>query len=352
MKTHRQSKAAAAANEGWKPIMDAAFAGDSRKVSHLLKAGTDPNVLSPTNHRHRPLHRAIERKKTVPRNARHEEVVRTLLDAGADPKLRGTHGQHTALQLSAIDSPRFVPLLLDRFRPLDFWHACVMLDEKSVAALLKKDAALASMPDENGWLPLHYVAASALFSAKPQALKEQIRLVGLLLDAGANINGMYDYQSTWPIPVLYFACGYHNNPELTEFLLQRGAVPYDNESVYHASDEGHAECLAVIEKHADPRKLKDECTKCLRTQLHWGRTRGMAWLLAHGADPNSLYPDTGRSALHSAAQRGASEKVIATLLKHGADPFATSRDGQTAIDIAKAMKKSRVLKQLQAYKKG
>lgn len=351
MKTHRKSRVAAAAGKGWKPIMDAAYAGDPRKVKQLLEAGADPNVLSPTPHRHRPLHRAIERKKTAPRGKGHEQVVRVLLDAGADPALRGTHGLHTALQLAAIDEPRFVPLLVDRFKPLDFWHACVMLDDKRVAALLKKDASLASTRDENEWLPLHYVAASKLFDAKPQAVKAQIRTVQLLLDAGADVNGTFGYNGTWPIPVLYYACGYHNNPALTGYLLQRGAEPYDGESVYHASDEGHAECLAVIERHADSRKLKAECTKCLRTQLHWGRTRGMAWLLAHGADPNAVLPqvpyaDAGHSALQAAAKNGASEKVIATLLAHGGEPMAKLRDGKTAIDIARAAKKHRVVEQL------
>jgi hypothetical protein len=36
-----------------------------------------------------------------------------LLDRGADRALRGTHGQHTALQLAAVDSPAFVPLLIE-----------------------------------------------------------------------------------------------------------------------------------------------------------------------------------------------------------------------------------------------
>ncbi len=351
MKTSKRVGKPAKAKD-WKPIMDAAYAGDPRKIQSLLKAGADPNVLSPTNHHHRPLHRAIERKKTAPRNERHEEVVRVLLAAGADPHLRGTHGQHTALQLAAIDSPRFVRLLLDHFKPLDFFHACVMLDAKRVAALLGKDAALASKRDENEWLPLHYVAASRLFDASPQAANAQLRLAGLLLDAGADVNGAFGYDGKWPIPVLFYACGYHNNPGLTEYLLQRGAVPYDNESVYHASDEGHAECLAVIERHADARKLKQECTKCLRTQMHWGNSRGAAWLLAHGADPNSLHPETGHSALHAAAKHGAGEKVIALLLRHGADPRRKSRDGHTALELATILKRQRVLEQLRRFVKG
>ena len=50
----------------WKPIMDASYGGSADVVSLLLKNGADPNILSKTAHRHRPLHRAIEHKKTSP----------------------------------------------------------------------------------------------------------------------------------------------------------------------------------------------------------------------------------------------------------------------------------------------
>ena len=126
----------------------------------------------------------------------------------------------------------------------------------------------------------------------------------------------------------------------------------DNESVYHASDEGHDACLApVIERYADKKKLAEECTKCLRTQMHWGKSRGMKWLLAHGADPNSLHPQFGRSALHAAALHGSSEKVISILLSDGAIPAAKSAAGETAIQIARKAKKERVVKQLTTWRR-
>jgi ankyrin repeat protein len=88
-------------HDDWKPIMDAAFVGDAARVKKLLDAGVDPNIVSRTVHRYRPLHRAIETKKTTPRNERHEAVVKLLLERGADPKLRGTMEKLTALQLAA-----------------------------------------------------------------------------------------------------------------------------------------------------------------------------------------------------------------------------------------------------------
>lgn len=145
---------------------------------------------------------------------------------------------------------------------------------------------------------------------------------------------------------LYYPCGWSNHPAIAQLLIQAGADPCDNESVYHAADEDHRACLAVIEKQVTPKKLAAECTKCLRTQLHWGHTRGAKWLLEHGADPNALHPQSGNSALHSAAKQGAGKAVIALLLKHGADPQITNRDGHSAVQVAKAAGKTRVAQQL------
>ena len=305
--THRTSHKIAQ----WKPIMDAAFVGDAKEVAKLLDGGADPNVISSTPHRHRPLHRAIERKKTAPRGEKHLVVAKLLLDRGADPHLRATHGMHTALQLAAIDSPIFVPLLRDRFKPLDFWHAIALGDATRVAALLKRDLALASRRDANEWLPLHYAAASSMYQLGAARATAQLRITKLLLDAGADPNGTYRY-GQWPISVLFYACGYHNNPALTELLIRAGANACDNESVYHASDERHAACLDVIERLTDPQALAAECTHCLRTQLQWGHTAGMPWLLAHGADPAAAGKD-GRSAVDIARAAGKT-KVVAILL--------------------------------------
>lgn len=330
----------------WKPIMDAAYAGDLAKTTKLLDGGADPDVLSSTPHKHRPLHRAIERKKSAPRGAAHLAVVQLLLDRGADPASRGTHGRHTTLQLAAIDSPMFIPLLRDRFEPFDFFHAVVMLDAKRVAALLKRDPALAAKRDENEWLPLHYACASALFTSGPREADAQARIIAALIEAGADVNATFEFDGGWPISPLFYACGYHNNPRATEQMIRAGANPCDQESVYHASDEDHAACLDVIERLTDRQQLAAECTRCLATQLNFGHSAGAAWLLAHGANPNTLYPKFGRSALHGAALNGAGDAVLRLLLSHGGDPKVKTKDGKTAIGLAKSKGKARVVKTL------
>jgi ankyrin repeat protein len=331
----------------WKPIMDAAFAGDAAGIKQLLAAGADPNIVSTTPAKYRPLHRAIERKKSFRRGPKDVAAVRALLAGGADPQLRGGWSLLTALQMAAVYEPLFLPVLIDGFKPLDIFHAAAVGDGKRVAQLLKKDPSLASARDANDWTPLHYAAASRLHEKNPAGSAALVAIAEQFLAAGADVMAGWNYNDEWPLRPLYYAAGWSNHPAMTELLLKHGADACDNESVYHASDEGHDACLAIIERYTPRKKLAEECTRCLRTQFHWGHSKGAAWLLAHGADPNSLRPETGLSALHYAARSGASDAVIALLLEHGGKPQVKNRDGQSAIDLARAAKKTRVVQQLQ-----
>jgi ankyrin repeat protein len=332
----------------WKPLMDAAFMGDVEKARKLLDAGADPNCISTTAHRYRPLHRAIERKKTMPKHEGHDRVVNLLLERGADPRLRATMGQLTALQLAAVGETRFVPLLLTHFRPLDMFHATVVGDARRVRELLKRNHSLANAKDVNGFTPLHYCAASAMYKQSPDQSRLQIAIAKMLLEAGAKPDATHLWNNEWPIPVLFYCCGHHDNAELAKLLMDAGADPCDGESIYHAADEGHVACLALFEKMIDRRKLANECTGALPNLLHWGRTRGIKWLLAHGADPNFISPLYGNSALQEAARNGAHERVIELLLKHSADPRLKNREGKTAIQLAREAGKNRVVRQLEA----
>jgi ankyrin repeat protein len=343
----------AATAKHWKPIMDAAFAGDAIAARRLLSQGADPNVVSKTAHRYRPLHRAIELKKMLRRGPQHDAVVKILLEAGADPTLRaGRKGNGlTALQLSAVGETRFVPLLKKYFQPLDIFHSAVLGDEKRVGDLLQKDGRLATATDVNGWPPLFYCAASAMFKQSQAAAVTQARIAQRLVDAGAEPNWALGDSAEWPLPVLYFCCGMHDNPVVAEVLLKAGANPCDNESVYHAADENHTHCLALFEKYCDRNALAKECTKCLSTQMHYGRVRGAPWLLAHGADPNDFH-GRGESALHSAVRNSSNDETIRLLLNHGARPELNNAQGHSAAALAKELGRARIFKLLQSSEKG
>lgn len=319
----------------WKPLMDAAFNGDSVVVGRLLRTGADPNVLSNSTQRHRPLHRVLERKKTVPKHRGHEEVLRLLLEAGADPYRRALISRMTALALAATDSPQFVPILLPYAGELDLFHASALLDAGRVDRLLRVDPASASAADNNTLTPLHYCAGSAMFTLSPEHLQAQLRIARALIAAGAQVNERHAYAGHWSITPLYYATGYQDNPAMAELLLQAGADPADGESVYHAADEGHTGALEVLARLVPRPVLATQATDALTGQLGWGGTRGVPWLLAHGADPNVLHDTTGEAALHAAARADASERVIKLLLDHGARIELRNRDGLTAKEVAR-----------------
>lgn len=331
----------------WKPLMDAAFNGDPILVGRLLRKGADPNVLSNSTQRHRPLHRVLERKKTILKHRGHEEVLHLLLEAGADPYRRALTSRMTALALAGTNSPRFVPILLPYAGELDLFHASALLDAGRVDRLLGDDTASASAADGNTLTPLHYCAASAMFTLSPEHQRAQLRIARALIAAGAEVNERHACAEHWAITPLYYATGYQDNPAMAELLLQAGADPADGESVYHAADEGHTGALEVLARLVPRAVLAAQATDALTGQLGWGGTRGVPWLLAHGADPNVLHGTTGEAALHAAARAGASEKMIRTLLDHGAEPDLRNRDGLTAKEVARKAGNTKVVGLLQ-----
>ncbi|HWA56920.1 MAG TPA: ankyrin repeat domain-containing protein [Gemmatimonadales bacterium] len=319
----------------WTPIMKAAFTGDVGAVQRLLMRGADPNVLSNSSHRHRPLHRAIEHKKTLPKHDGHEEVVRHLLAAGADPRRRALATRLTALALAACDEPRFVPLLLPRFGELDLFHAAVVLDLARVRALLAAGADPMAT-DINTMRPLHYCAASRMFTLSADHAARQLAIAEALVAAGADVNAGHAYaDSEWTLTALFHASGNQDNPALTEWLLDRGADPADGESVYHAADEGHERALAVLARKVAPEVLAAQATYALTGLLRWGRVRAVPWLLGHGADPNAIHERHGDAALHAAARATAGVATIELLLAHGARKDLRNREGLTAKDVAR-----------------
>jgi ankyrin repeat protein len=210
-----------------------------------------------------------------------------------------------------------------------------VLDHERVRELLRADASKAKSVDANGWTPLHYAAASCLFTQNEPLLAAQVAIVKALLDAGADPLVKHLWNDEWPIPVMFYSAGLHNNPTITKMLLGVGAEPFDGESIYHAADEGHQDCLDLFAR-LDPKKLAKECTGCLTSQLHWGHTRGAKWLLEHGADPNAIHPRYGESALHAAIRGKSSEAIFRLLFEHGADVNVKTKNGKTATQLARA----------------
>jgi len=314
----------------WQPLMDACFAGQVEAVRLLLDAGADPNVISRSAFRYRPLHRTIERKITLPRNETHVAVVRLLLARGADPLARATPRQITAVAMAAIAGDRrFLPLLLEGLPPHDVFTAAVLGDEERARALVEQGRSLAAAADENGWTALRYCSESGLGAGDRATADRLTATARLLIDAGADPDGCLD-------PVVY-----RNNAALTQLFLERGASLHDGDTLNHAACDGAHEALEVLVRHGVDLNLTRG------TEHHGGYTpfgcalslrslAGARWFLDHGVDPNFVGGPAGESSLHVAVRSGAAPPLLQLLIDRGADPGARDASGATPLDCARA----------------
>ncbi|MBI3228411.1 MAG: hypothetical protein HYZ39_25515 [Mycolicibacterium cosmeticum] len=246
------------------------------------------------------------------------------------------------------------------------WAAAAAADPDALRYHLRTGA-----PDAKGgpygWSPLMYLAYSRVPGAAVAAAR-------LLLDAGADPDGGYLWRGmSTPFTVLTGVFGegeqgarrqprHPQADELATLLLERGAHPADQQTLYNRmfrADDGH---LRLLFAHgladAAPSPWERRLGEAMETraqmwqrQVHWAAERGFADRLAllarHGvdtsaarlrpvtfpADPN-LRDDDGATPLHHAAWDG-DLALIARLLAAGADPGVTdARFGATPLGWA------------------
>ena len=210
------------------------------------------------------------------------EVVRTLLDRGADPKAK----------CNALD---------EYWRHVQWTPLLVALEKGrlEIARMLLERGADVNYTDNRGRSPLHIAGRHPSIDSD---------LIRLLLDHGASI----DASDTW-----------------------RGET-----ALHDASSKGHITVVKLLLEHG---ANVDARSKSRWTPLHcttmMGHPKIVELLLDHGADVNAQKED-GWTALHLAAFNG-HLKILVVLLKHGADPHTQTNEGKTPIQLAKTPFQSR-----------
>ena len=318
----------------WQPIMTAAFVGSKEIVRVLLEHGADPNVLSRNNHRHRPLHRVLEHKKTIPKGPHHVETVRVLLEHGARIDMRGGHGRMTAPCLAAVGGEiRFLPVLREYIENWDIFTCVALGEEERVRALLDGDAGLVGAVDENRWRPLNYAAASRAGRDDADVAARLEAIVALLLKRGAEVNR--------PPPALTSAIG---NPAMMRALLDAGAKP-DPGLISALWNVDYDSVELLLTAGADIRHPAVDDT--LSELVQYGTYKMARFLIDRGANVNGVDDHRGRTALHWAAVRGAGKEFVSYLLDQGADPSIRDQEGATALDVARERKRKTIISMLQ-----
>ncbi|MDO6588883.1 hypothetical protein DS901_14165 [Loktanella sp. D2R18] len=189
-----------------------------------------------------------------------------------------------------------------------------LYDLDGVSAMLAVDPQIATRKLGPRRSILH-LAFSKMLTVWPHKEADMLAIADLLLEAGADVNDGYGAQTGDPhlLSALYGALGHAGNMPLARWLLTQGANPDDGESLYHATELGHLDGLALLLEYG----AQPAGTNALLRAMDFDNLEAVQMLLAAGAQPDETLP-----ALHHAARRGSSAEMVALLLRAGANPDA------------------------------
>ena len=205
----------------------------------------------------------------------------------------------------------------------NFGLSLALLDTEAVAARLAREPSAATT-QVGVRSPILHLAFSQHWRHVPEGGARSVEIARMLHRHGADVNDSYPSQpdSEHRLSALYGALGHAGNLDLARWLLENGADPNDDESLYHATELGHADGLRLLLAHG----ARIEGTNALPRALDFDNLEMVELLLKAGADPNegiaghpSGQPNTVIPALHQAARRMCSPEIARVLIDHGAN---------------------------------
>ena len=295
---------------GASPLSEAAALGNAAILEKLLQAGADPNT------------RTTADGETVLMTSAHSgnvAAVQALLNHGADVNAKEAYRGQTALMWAAAERhPEIVKLLLEHGAD---WK---IQSSSRPTKLPKLSAASSISPMSRGGL------TAFLFAAR----EGDLETAKVMLDAGVDINQTdVDHTSALVVSIM------NKHYTFAKFLLDRGADPNVTDAM------GRAALYAAVDMHNEDwsalpmRKEHDPLPSIDLVQA----------ILAHGANPNARLThnlpgrsgmDYGDVALDEGttpfmrAARSGDVATMKVLLRAGADPKLTTKDGNNALLFA------------------
>lgn len=265
-------------------------------------------------------------------------ALKAHVEAIALRKLSNKEAQQRWLRYvygEGYDSPRpalAIRMLQDRPDLLgdDPYLACAAGDEKLLRDTLATDpewihkaGGAMQMP------PLIAVTHSGLVRDERFA-DALVNCARLLLDHGADPNQTWISPDSpdYPLSALFGAAGKNHSVAMTQLLLERGANPDDNESLYHSMESSDPTCTRLLLEAG----ATVDGTNAMGHALDFDRPEGLRLLLEHGGNPG--HPGASDFPLFHALKRGRSVEHIQMLLDAGADKHARNKGGYTPYQFA------------------
>lgn len=189
-------------------------------------------------------------------------------------------------------------------------------------------------------VPLLYVCSSGFLRTDANRARNIFQIARLLLKHGADPNAVWitgPKENPWRLSALYAAAGRVNHSELTQLLLEAGANPNDNESLYHSAEFKDHACTLLLLRHG----ARIERSNAVHRKLDYDDIEGLRLFLDHGADPN-LSNHQGDRLVHWAITNGRRVDFIQLLAERGADLRARNSQGLTPFQLASHLGQSEV----------
>jgi ankyrin repeat protein len=302
-------------------FIDEAKQGRSESVVEAIENGsaTDLQIL---------LQKVCQDYHSIKKHDGHLQLVRYLLSEGAKPEremvCEAARGGHELL----------IQALIEGGLPVDIFVDAALGNALAVQGHIKNAAPVVTDTDSHGMTPLHYCCASSVWRNKSKGGSHFLESSSILLSAGANVHAMGAYHGLAGITPLFYVAWTGGHPGIAHGLLEHGATITQNiffAAVGHFQrhGDGNYEVAEVLFEHGFDINDCDE-----RTALHafasHEDSRGVSWLLDHGADVDAQDTE-GNTPLMSAAQRNNGSKVLRLLVEAGSSLTKENRHGQTAL---------------------
>jgi ankyrin repeat protein len=208
----------------------------------------------------------------------------------------------------------------------DPYLACAIGDLAALERETQRGPAWLNRPGGPLSMPPLVAVTHSRLASLPTFAAALERAARFLLDHGADPNQSWiskEFPDS-PLSALYGAAGKNHHVGMTRLLLERGATPNDNESLYHSVEGPDDSCTRLLlAAHATVAG-----TNAVNRVLDFDKVDLLKLLLAHDNDPTPNL-NQGRS-LHHAILRARSAAHIQALLDAGADPSVTDKHGLSA----------------------